>query len=130
MSQVVVFPDVEAALVTYLGPLLSVPVVTRIPQSRPSSFVHLSRVGGTRRDVATDAPMILAQCWASTEPEAGNLAQLARAHMHALSGTSDAGLWIGRVVEVGGPQVYPDPMSQSPRVQFTSMMHTRGAVLV
>jgi hypothetical protein len=36
---------------------------------------------------------------------------------------------VRRVSEVAGPQDFPDPVSESPRYQFTVQIDTRGAAL-
>lgn len=126
MADVVVFPDVEALLVSYLGTALGVPVASRVPNPRPVQFVRVNRVGGTRRNLVTDRPMVVVEAWAATEAEAAALGELARAHVFALAQTTVGGEWVRSVTEVGGLQSFPDPVSEAPRYQFTVQINTRG----
>lgn len=125
----VVFPVAEALLVSALSPLVGVPVSAEVPNPRPETFVRVERVGGTRRDVVTDLPMVVVECWAPTKEDAASLARATHAHVHALAQTEVDGSWIRAVADVGGPQSFPDPTSRSPRYQFTVQMQTRGVAL-
>lgn len=122
----IVFPDAEAVLVTYLGELVAVPVVTKAPNPRPDSFVRLSRVGGARRDFLHDSPMVVFECWAATETDASELGSLVRSLVFALRGGDAGDVPIGRVQEVGGLQSYPDPSTELPRYQFTASIDMKG----
>lgn len=124
MTEVIVFPDIEGVLVTALTPALSLPVTTKVPATRPDKFVRLSRIGGNRRNVITDRAMVVVECWAKSTTEAERLSALTRAHIHALAPDT-----VRRVREVAGPQSFPDPLSETPRYQFTVQIDTRGAAL-
>lgn len=124
MSEVIVFPSAEKILVAELKARLALPVVTKVPNPRPPTFVRLKKVGGTRRDVVTDSPMVVVECWAPTSTEADDLSQLVRAHIFALAPDT-----VRKVREVAGPQDFPDPLSENPRYQFTVQIFTRGAAL-
>lgn len=129
MTEIVVFPDVEAALVAALKPVLGVPVVTKVPPTRPASFVRLTRVGGARLNRITDRPLVVFECWAATEDDASALARLTRAHVEALAQSFAGEAWVRAVVEVSGPQSFPDPVSGTPRYQYTAQLDTRGEAL-
>lgn len=129
MSEPVVFPDVEALLVRALPDPLGVAVSTRVPNPRPDSFVRVSRVGGTRRDYVTDEPIVVVECWAADEVAASYLGRTAHAHVFALAQTDVDGDYVRAVREVGGLQSFPDPLSKSPRYQFTVQLQTRGVPL-
>lgn len=122
----ILFPDVEAALVAHLGGLLAVPVSTKVPNPRPSEFVRLRRVGGTRRDLVTESALVVFECWADDTVAASDLGRLTLAHVHEMPDVEVAGAVIRRVVEVGGLQEYPDPETGSPRYQFTVQIDTKG----
>lgn len=128
-SEIIAFPDAEGVLVNFLNGVLDVPVSTRVPSPRPASFVRVVRVGGSRRDLVTDGPLLVFEAWAATETAAADLARLARAYVGSLPGQSVNGVWVYRVVEAGGTQSFPDPATDSPRYQFTVQIYTRGAVL-
>lgn len=129
MTEPVLFPDAEALLVAYLGGLLAVPVSTKVPNPRPASFVRLRRVGGARRDLVTDSPVLVFECWAATETEAERLAATARAHVGALEQTTVSGVYVRSVEEVGGPVPFPDPATDTPRYQFTARLNLKGSAL-
>lgn len=127
--EAIAFPDVEALLVRVLGPLLGVPVSTRVPNPRPDSFVRVSRVGGSRRDLITDQALVVVEGWALTEPEASALTARAQAYVFALAQTSHDGDYVRAVRDAGGLRSFPDPLTESPRYQFTVQIDTRGEAL-
>jgi hypothetical protein len=111
-------PDVEKAFVAYLNGLLTPQVSTRVPATRPASFVRVQVVGGDVLNVALDAPRLLVECWAATDGAAFALARQAWA---AVSETRAA--WVGDVwvsaLTLSRPVNFPDPDTASPRFQFT-----------
>lgn len=129
MTEAIAFPDAEALAITHLKPLLGVTVSTRVPSPRPETFVRVVRVGGTRRDLISDRPMLVFECWAASSTAASDLARRARAYVGALPGQSVNGVWVYRVDEIAGPQSFPDPVSGSPRYQFTVQVALRGEAL-
>lgn len=129
MTEAIIFPDVEALLVSALPPLIGAPVATKVPAERPPLFVRVTRAGGTRRDIVTDLPMVVIECWAATEGVASDLARVTRAHVFALAQTSVGSDFVRAVSEVGGLQRFPDPVSGAPRYQFTVQIQTRGVPL-
>lgn len=129
MTELLAFPDAEAVAVAALDAALTVPVSTRVPNPRPAVFVRVARVGGARVNLVTDAPVLVVECWAASSVAAAELARLARAHLFALEGSTTAGAWVRKVLDVAGPQSFPDPVSESPRYQFTAQLHLRGAPL-
>jgi hypothetical protein len=121
------FPVIEVLLRDYLksrDPDLR--VVTVVPADRPASFVRLVRVGGPRRDLVTDVPMVVFECWAVDEFAAAELGTRVRAWVFALDQSEHAEGWVRKVTEVGGLQAFPDPLSGTPRYQFTAQFQTRG----
>lgn len=129
MIEAVVFPDVEALLVRALPDLVGVDVMTRVPPTRPDSFVRVKRVGGTTPNRVTDSSVVVVECWAKDEVAASYLARLTRAYVFALAGAEIDGDFVRRVREVAGPQAFPDPVSETPRYQFTVQIDTRGEPL-
>ena len=130
MTDLIVFPDAVALVASHLADVLAVPVVHDVPNPRPASFVTVRRGGGVRHTVVTDKPQLLFECWADRAEDAIDLAQLARAYVNALPGQVLAGVPVYRVEELGGPSELPDPLSQQPRVVFTSLVHVRGTTAV
>jgi hypothetical protein len=127
MTEVVVFPDVEAVLVEALPALLDVPVSTRVPNPRPDAFVRVTRVGGSRRDRITDRALVVVEAWASTTGDAFDLGALARGQIEALTEAQHGPL--RGYEEVGGLQAFPDPDTETPRYQLTALLDLRGAAL-
>ncbi|MDP1793726.1 MAG: hypothetical protein Q8K63_06265, partial [Acidimicrobiales bacterium] len=125
MKPLVVFPDVAAAVAAHLDDILDEPIVTRVPNPRPPRFVLVRRVGGPRRDVVTDEATLTLEGWAEGEAEAHDLLQLARAHLHTLSGRNN-GVTTYRVAEFAGPASLPDPESSQPRYTMTISVAARG----
>lgn len=130
MTDAVIFPDIEALLVAHLKPLVApAPVVTRVPATRPAVFLKLTRVGGPRRDLITDRPMVVFEAWATDRAAASDLGRRAEAYVFALAQTEHPLGYVRAVGEVGGLQWFPDPESGTPRFQFTAQLDTRGVPL-
>lgn len=131
MTEVVVYPDASAVVVDYLLDELTdradnAPVVTRVPSPRPTRFVLVRRVGGTRQTIVTDAASLSIESWGASEEEAMDLAQLVRGLVHAMQGTVQADVTVYRVQEFAGPALLPDPESDQPRVVQTMQVQLRG----
>lgn len=122
----VTFPDTTAVVCTYLNGLLAQPVLTRIPDPRPATFVRVLRTGGPRRNLVTDQAQVTVESWAASDEEAHDLAQLARAHLHELPGQTVNDALVFRVDEVSGPADLPDPISEQPRYSQTFTVALRG----
>lgn len=121
------FGDVADLLKSWLAESLEVPVVTRVPNLRPASFVQVQRVGGPRADPVLDRPTVSVDAWAQTRSAAAALAQQARARMHDLGGATVDGHTFGAVTEAAGPQDFPDPTSGQERYTATFSLVVRGA---
>lgn len=121
MRPVVIFPDAVEVIIGHLADVLDDPVEPRVPNPRPDRFLTVQRVGGARRTIVTDAPLLAFEAWAQSDQDAHDLAQLARAHVHALVGTA-----VYLVEEAGGPALLPDPESHQSRYVFTVAVHLRG----
>lgn len=131
MNQVVVFPDAAAVVVGHLRAELaarddSAKVGTRVPNPRPARFVRIRRIGGPRLNLVADRPQLSIESWAATEEQAADLAQLCRGLIHAMRGTTVAGVAIYRVTEFAGPAELPDPTSDQPRYVQTFEIAMRG----
>lgn len=112
-------PDVEKAFVAYLSGVLTPRVSTRVPASRPASFVRVQVVGGDVLNVALDAPRLLFECWAADQGAAWTLARQAWGHV-----SETRAQWVGGVfvnaITLSRPVNFPDPDTASPRYQFTA----------
>lgn len=134
MSEVVVFPDAVALTLTYLASVLpehgyDVPTCQRVPNPRPAVFVRVLRVGGPRLNLVVDAATLTVEAWAADDDDAMALAQLTRALLHAMAGTTVDGVAIYRVQEFAGPAMQPDAVSDQPRAVATYSVETRGAAV-
>lgn len=135
MGEVIVFPDASAVVVGHLRDSLAArgfptPVGTRVPNPRPAGrLVVVSRTGGVAANLVVDEAMLTVDCWGDREQDAHDLAQLCRALVRAAAGSVLGGVAVYRVVEVGGPQNLPDPLSASPRYLFTLMVGLRGVAV-
>lgn len=114
--------NVEAALVAYLRPVLSVQVGTRVPASRPDRFVVLSRAGGQTSNLVQSEPRVLVECWGATDAEAWALVRDTWAAVADTDGRAlTQGVWVARV-ELTEPVNYPDDATASPRYQFIATL--------
>ncbi|WAL73110.1 hypothetical protein OU787_17315 [Kitasatospora sp. YST-16] len=130
---VIVMPDAVAVVTSYLRSALAsrgsaVPVVSRVPPTRPPSFVRVERVGGLRATPVTDRARLDVQCWAPTEAAAHDLAALARALLDDLPGVRD-GVTVYRVSEASSPMWLPDELTSTPRFAFAVEADMRGRAL-
>lgn len=131
MLPVVVFPDAEDIAAGWLR--LNLPgsphVGTQVPASRPNEFVVVRRTGGVSSGPVTDEPIVAVEAWSTSPAAAHDLAQLARAYLHAVVGEQIDNVAVYRVVDVGGPVNLPDPESDQPRYTFSVQITLRGTAL-
>lgn len=111
-------PAVSVAI-AYLADKLGVRVADEIPRTMPDQLVVVKRVGGVKRNIVTDAPWLMCECWAADDGAAEalcmRLADAAEAapdqgwvqYVHPDGSTKRA--WILDHSEVGGPASNPDP---------------------
>lgn len=126
-------PDAVAVVADYLRSALAaagerVPVVSRVPTSRPQRFVQLERVGGFSPTPVTDRARLDFHAWASREDQAADLCALVRGLLGAIPGVR-GGVTVYSVTEVAGPQWLPDDESGHPRYAFAAEVHLRGRAL-
>ena len=131
MAEVILFPDAALTVVTYLAAELAdrsdtAVVRTRVPDVRPDRFVRVERLGGVRTNLVTDSAVVTVECWAATEADAAELAQLVRALIFASEGTTQGGAAVYNVTEVGGLAHLPDPDTEHQRYVFTAQIGLRG----
>lgn len=129
MAAPIGFPDAVQIVGAYLREALvargdPVPVVSRIPAKRPPRFVRVERVGGTRLDRITDRPRLDVHNWGPDEGAATDLAIVTRALVHAMPGWRGAVAY--DVIDVGGPNTTPDPVSGQERSSFAVEVSLRG----
>lgn len=120
------FPDAEWVVADYLTARLTVPVVTMVPDPRPSTFVRVTRTGGPARDIVHDRPVLTVESWATVPSEAASQAQTVRRLLGAIGGQVVAGAAVGRWIEVSAPQNLPDPNSAQHRYTFAGELPMRS----
>ena len=122
------YPDAMAVVVGYLGPAMTaagrtVAVRSRVPNPRPAELITITRTGGPELNLVTDGAQLTVDVWAASQPAVWDITAIARRLLHdAPQAVAD----VHRVVEIGGPQDLPDPVSNSPRVTFNLQVQTRG----
>lgn len=134
MTEPILFPDAEDLLVQYLTTELTARDIaatahTRVPNPRPDSFVLVPRVGGTRRNLVVDSPMVGFEVWGLTDKAACDLGRVVRALVFGLSGHVISGVQCYRVDELVGLTNFPDGVSAQSRYVFTTTLSFRGVVL-
>lgn len=125
----VVFGDATAAVVGLLATALSpTQVHSRVPATRPDEFVTALRVGGARRNVVVDDATVLVEAWAAGVDRAHDLAQLARAAVHAAHGdrVGPQSLLVCDTAEFAGPAMQPDPLTSQARYTLTVQVSLRA----
>lgn len=128
MTELVVFPDVEALVVAALqagidelepGPT----VHTAVPANRPDEFVRVFRAGGPAQTLVTEGAQIIVEAWALDEIRAARILTVCRAYLNVLNGD------LFGVYEISGPNNLPDPVSDQARYTQTFGVRARGSVL-
>ncbi|MET7752310.1 MULTISPECIES: hypothetical protein [Actinomycetes] len=130
----VIFPDIETEICGWLGQQLrdrgdTARVVTKVPTTRPARFVRLVRAGGTQRDLITDRPRIVFECWDSAgDIAASDLARLVRALVTGAAPGWIGTAWCDKAVDAG-MAFLPDLASGTPRYLVTIELHITGSEL-
>jgi hypothetical protein len=120
--------NVEGALAMYLDTLLDVDTGTRVPNPRPAAFVRVQRIGGAEANMVQERPLILIECWGSTEVQAWQLAQTVYSALQGPEPLEFNGIDFGSRA-VSSPVNYPDPSTTSPRyqLQLQTTVNLKGA---
>ncbi|WP_094359911.1 DUF3168 domain-containing protein [Mycobacterium marinum] len=113
----------ESALSTDAA-LAGVAVGTKIPNTRPSTFVRVGRAGGYRPNIVTDVMRVLVEVWAPTVAQAETICNQCIAALQNAQGTRSAGAFIRAFDNIEGPIDLPEPdVSSSERWQFTGDLY-------
>jgi len=103
------YPDVLNLLRDHLATTHTpVPVVTRVPNGRPTRFVQLRNVGGAKLPPVRVVARFDVFTWSSTEEQAASDALAVRATINGLAGTDTLGVTCYRVEETLGPRQADD----------------------
>lgn len=137
MAEVILFGDIEAALIAYVKAQLvarsdsaDVSDTGYKPSStapRPDRLVVIKRIGGMRQNLVTDSATIDLHCYDTTYSAAQTLIQLVRGIINALPGTTISGCLIQRVTERVSPAHMQHPKSNNPRYVMTLDIDYRGS---
>lgn len=135
MAELLVSPDVVDLVVALLRSELpniadqaAVPVGRSVPNPRPAAFITVRQLGGPGRDSAVpvvDRVSLTVEAWAAGAFQAHDLAQNARAVVHAAQGTALGSVQVYRVNEAGAPVDLPDPLSTQTRFTFSAELTVR-----
>lgn len=135
MREVIVFPDVEAIVVSYLNAEFTARAETaragtKVPATRPAKFVRVLRTGGSS-SLVEDRAQLTIEAWATTAVAANALMQLTRGLMHAIDQVTYSGstYQFYRPQEFSGPSNRPDPDSDMERYTETFSVGVRGTAL-
>jgi hypothetical protein len=101
-------------------------VATRVPKQWPDLLIVVRRIGGPRRNLVTDEPLLSIEAWAPNEEDAVDLIEEARGLIHSLRGQTMDGVAVYRITEAAGPAMLPDPLSNVPRCVLTISVAMRG----
>lgn len=137
MVEVLVAPDSETIVVQYLtselasrSPWTSTKAYTKVPKTRPVSFVRVLRTGGTRTQFI-DTPTLTLESWANDAITASNLAQMVRGLMFAIDRVTYSGhlYQFYDPQEFSGPANLPDPDSAQERYTETFSVGVRATAV-
>lgn len=116
--------DAEQAVRDYLLPYLGgVPVSSRVPNPRPSTWLRIVRTGGVMETLVSDRAQIAVEAWADNEDDAIDLLNLARAWLLRADGR------VFGAVEASGPGNLPDPTTAQIRYTMSIWVRIRGTVI-
>ncbi len=97
-----------------------------IPNPRPAEFIRVSRAGGVPFNPVTDRARLVVENW-GTDPGACAVdAALTQACFLAARRSVVAGVHVASVEIAGGPQDFPDPVTDHPRYVQTVELGLRG----
>lgn len=135
MPEVIVFPDVEAIVISYLNTEFealdeTARASTKVPPTRPAKFVRVLRTGGSS-SLIEDRAQLTVEAWANTAVVANALMQLTRGLIKAIDQVtvSNVTYQFYRPQEFSGPANRPDPDSGMERYTETFSVGVRGTAL-
>lgn len=117
MTELILFPDVEAWAVGFLASSLadrpepyasSVHVATQVPNPRLPRMVIVRRDGGPRQSLVTERARLGVRVWGESDEVASDLTQLVRALLASSPGIGP----VRRVDEISGPSYITEESGQ------------------
>lgn len=127
MSTVLFADAVDVVLSRLKAALPTLTFVHKTPTTRPLVYTRVLRTGGPRTNLVVDGAQLTFESYAPTDDVAMANAQLVRAHLNALPEQFGVTPAIYKVEEFSGPGNLVDPVSQSPRATWTSVVSIRGS---
>lgn len=119
------FEDAESMVRKFLADRIAVPVSTRVPATRPVTFIRTWRTGGAATNRILDRPMITVEVWAPDSVTASSIAGRAR---DMLLGAYTGMPNVRAVDEVSGLYFDPDPDTGIDRYTFTVQLNVRATL--
>jgi len=118
-------PDVETLVIAFLNARLApIQAHSKVPASRPATFVRAWRTGGAALNRVIDQPIISVQAWAPDGVSASDLAQDCREHLFNEYTLMPL---VRSVEEVSGLYYDPDPTAGIDRYTFSVQLSVRAA---
>lgn len=131
-AEVIVFPDVESIIISYLNAQFvarseTARAYSKVPAPRTAKFVRVMRTGGPSSLIEDRAQLTL-EAWGTTEVAALALMQLTRGLMRVIDQVTYSGTTYQfyRPQEFSGPANRPDPDSGMERYTETFSVGVRG----
>lgn len=134
MAELLVAPSALLVAVTVLRDGLAAhdqqQVGTKVPATRPSRFVTVSRAGGTSSRFE-DSAVLIVQAW-DDDPRMGEFraeqtASLCRGLLQDAAGTRVGDVQVRDWSHPSSPAWFPDPDTGIPRYQFTGTLGVKAA---
>lgn len=125
-------PDAELIVCNYLRAALNsrsesytqnVYVGNEVPGTRRDRMVIVTRAGGSRKDLISDAPLIRLWIWAKTPKDANDLTNMVRALLPLMADGSP----VVFVSENSGPVKANDPAVPAEQRLMTYQINMRGS---
>jgi hypothetical protein len=121
------YPDVIDLVRDHLATTYSpTPVVTRVPDPRPATFIQIRGVGGSDLRPVRVRERLDVFTWSTSEPAAQALALQVRATLRAVAGTSALGVACYRVDEFLSPRPFDDAIAGAFRSWATYSLDVRA----
>lgn len=123
----VLHDDAVEVVIEILRPAFPAEVIaSKVPANRPAEFIRVSRAGGVPFNPVTDRARIVVETWGTDPGSCAIRAALAQAQLLAARRQMVAGVHVASVEVAGGPQDFPDPVTDHPRYVQTVELGLRG----
>ena len=137
MSEVIIFDDIEAAVITRVRAELVARSDTATvsnegykpssPTERPARLVVIQRIGGAQQSLVIDGATLSVTCYDSTYAGAYELVSLVRGIIRSLVNEYLSGILVTQVTDMSAPYHLPHSVSNNPRYDYSVRVAYRGA---